>query len=68
MQMKLVFALSGILGLAVVQGGEVRLYRTTGTDAFRERDCPLPSNQVGEGANVIDLDAATPRHPFLKTK
>lgn len=65
MQMKLVFALSGILGLAVVQGGEVRLYRTTGTDAFRERDCPLPSNQVGEGANVIDLDAATPRHPFL---
>jgi glucosylceramidase len=63
--MKCLTCLFPALFAAAALAGEVRLYRTTPGAAFRERECTFPSRQTGPGANVIDLDAAVPRHEFL---
>ncbi len=71
--MKKLVAVVGVAVLAAMRtfagdGAEApcaTLYRTTAEAPFRVRDCPLPSKLTSAGANVIDLDAAVPRHEFL---
>lgn len=55
----------GVALAASVSASAATLYRTTVDAPFRVRDCPFPSKLTGDGANLIDLDAATPRHEFL---
>lgn len=64
MKRRNVFWTLGVAMAAAAVNGAT-LYRTTADAPFRVRDCTHPSTLTGAGANVIDLDAAVPRHEFL---
>lgn len=65
MKRRNVFWTLGVAMAASAAANGATLYRTTADAPFRVRDCPHPSTLTGAGANVIDLDAAVPRHEFL---